>query len=427
MQLLRLTPTQHFEMTAPRSARPLNVLVAGSGIAGPPCAHFLAAAGHAVTVVERSPDLRTSGQSIDVRGHGLRVLQRMEVEDKVRARATHEAGLKFVDATDSTRAAFPVDDGKGFTSDLEVMRGDLARCLYDRSKETGVNYVFGEKITSAEDGEDGVVVQFAHGKQTARYDVVVAADGWASATRRTVFGELVHCEAIKPLLQWSAWFTIPSKESDGDWARWYNAPQRRMILIRPDKHNNVTRVSFWIMDVEDKMQQALHKDIAAQKALWRSLFKDAGWEAPRCLAALDAADDFYMQQIAQVKMSGAWSKGRTVLLGDAACCPSPISGMGTTVALVGAYVLAGELIKHANNPTTAFAAYERRMRPFVQTAQKLAPGAPRMANPASSWGITFMYGFLGFVAWSGLDKMMGASVNPPSEAMDLPDYTMRDS
>jgi len=198
-----------------------------------------------------------------------------------------------------------------------------------------------------------------------------------------------------------------------------------MILIRPDKHNGVTRVSFWIMDVEDKMQQALHQDIAAQKALWRSLFEDAGWEASRCLAALDTADDFYMQQVAQVKMPGPWSKGRTVLLGDAACCPSPISGMGTTVALVGAYVLAGELIEHADDHTLAFESYERRMRPFVETAQKLAPGAPRMANPASSWGITFLNGFLGFVAWSGLNKMMGASVNPPSEAMDLPDYEIR--
>jgi 2-polyprenyl-6-methoxyphenol hydroxylase-like FAD-dependent oxidoreductase len=175
--------------------------------------------------------------------------------------------------------------------------------------------------------------------------------------------------------------------------------------------------------VDDEFETTLKEGVDAQKKMMQRIFADAGWEAPRILEGMEEADDFYMQKVAQLRMD-QWSKGRTVLVGDSGYCPSPISGMGTTVALVGAYVLAGEITKSPRDHETAFRNYEEKMRGFVTTAQKLAPGAPAMANPQTQLGIYMLYKFLGFVSWSGLNKLMGSSVNPPASAMDLPDYEL---
>ncbi|CAK4031791.1 related to salicylate 1-monooxygenase [Lecanosticta acicola] len=403
-----------------------HILISGAGIAGPTIAHFLSQTPHSsfhITIIERAPAPRPGGQSVDVRGHGLTVVQRMGLEDTIRSRATNEKGLRFVDSNDTVKAEFPVGEGEGFTGDIEILRGDLAGVLYDRTRGIGeIEYVFGERVSHLVEGNDGIHVEFENGLPGMRVDAVIAADGWASRTRKLAFGANVSKDAVKDLGQWAAWFTIPRSETDSRWARWYNAPGKRMMLLRPD-NESVSRTSLWIMPPQDDktMDHMAKASTPDQKAHWSQLFKDAGWEAQRVLRGLQAADDFYMQKIAQVKMP-RWSSGRVALAGDAGYCPSPISGMGTTVALVGAYVLAGEIANHPNDLARAFEAYETRMRAFVATAQKLAPGAPSMANPQTQWGIWILYLFLGLVAWTGIMEKMGASFSPPAKAMELPEY-----
>ena len=112
--------------------------------------------------------------------------------------------------------------------------------------------------------------------------------------------------------------------------------------------------------------------MAAQKALVAERFAGAGWEVPRLIAAMYAADDFVLDSMCQVHLP-TWSHGRVVLLGDAAWSPTPLTGLGTTLALVGAYVLAGELALTDDLPT-ALRRYEEVLRPYVTTAQKLPPG-----------------------------------------------------
>jgi len=399
----------------------LSVLISGAGIAGPVLAFFLARAGASVTVVERAASPRTGGQNVDVRGHGLTILRRMGVEEAVKAKTTHEQGLRFVDSDNVSWADFPVADGQGFTSEIEIMRGDLGNVLYETSKDLpGVKYVFGDSISALSDDAQGVTVDFENDTPSERFDVVVAADGWASRTRKMAFGPDDSRKAVNDLGQWAAWFTIPHEPSDSDWARWYNAPGKRMILLRPDNAER-SRASLWIMPKDDVLDKALKGDMTQQKATWARLFADAGWESDRVIEAMQHADDFYMQKVVQIKLP-SWSKGRVVLAGDAGYCPSPISGMGTSTAIVGAYCLAGEIARSPSDLPAAFEAYENRMNKFVNIAQKLAPGAPSMANPDSWWGIRALHMFLGFVAWTGLQNKMGASFNPPSQAMDLPDY-----
>lgn len=400
-------------------ARP-RVLISGAGIAGPTTGYWLHRAGFDVTIVERSPALRSSGQNIDIRGHGLTVIQRMGLESEVGAVKTNEKGLRFVDAQNNCKAEFPVADGTGFTGEIEIMRGELAIILYEATKDQ-IRYIFGEHIQAYREVEDAIDVEFVNGTPHQTFDILIGADGWSSNTRRLAFSDL-HETCVKSLGQWGAWFALPSQPTDSGWARWYNAPKGRMALVRPD-HKELTRASLWIMGSEQKFQDAHRSDLASEKALVQELFADAGWETERLLQGMQEADDFYLQHIAQIKMD-RWSRGRVVLVGDGAFCPTPISGMGTTVALVGAYVLAGELIRHKGDHATAFDEYENKMRPFVAKAQKLPPGSPSIANPQTTLGIKIMHLLLGFIVWTGLDRLAGGIglFSPPATAMDLPHY-----
>lgn len=418
--------------------RQLNVLISGAGIAGLTTAHFLLRAGHSVTVIERAPALRASGQNVDVRGHALTILQRMktsafDAEAAVRKLVTKEQGLRFVDAKNRSWADFPVDDGSAFTGEIEIMRGDLANILYDSiDKLPGLEMIYGKNVDQIEQHDDGCRVSISggwpskEGKMAHRsFDLVIVADGISSSTRSLAFGPAAT-DVVKPLGQWSCWFSVPWKETDTEWARWYNAPGGRMVLIRPD-NGSLTRVSLWTMTRDESIERELSSLLSAgadkQKHLWTELFTNAGWETSRVLQGMASADDFHMQKIAQVK-ADSLSQGRVVLVGDAGYCPSPVSGMGVTTAVTGAYVLAGEINDHCSDLPTALKQYEDKLRPFIQVAQQLAPGTPGAANPETSWGISLLYYFLGFIAWTKFYKLLGSSVNPPSKAMDLPNYAI---
>ena len=88
------------------------------------------------------------------------------------------------------------------------------------------------------------------------------------------------------------------------------------------------------------------ENLQAQKALLRKRFGASGWECPQILDALDAADDLYFDRVSQIRMDpqqGLWTRGRVTLIGDAAFCVSFLAGQGSALAMVSAYILAGEL------------------------------------------------------------------------------------
>ncbi|KAF4630344.1 hypothetical protein G7Y89_g7793 [Cudoniella acicularis] len=406
-------------MTPPKP----HILITGAGIAGPVFAYFLTLTGlFRTTILERSPTLRKAGQQIDIRGPGLTIVKRMQLLDIINSKTTKEAGMVFVDGKGRRRAEFPVSGGAGFTSEIEILRGELVEILVgvtrresgseggdgkleierDESGREGgggkTEYIFGDHVTALEQMDSGVKVTLASGREQ-EFDLVIGADGMNSKTRRLAFPDIE--DPKKSLGQYTAYFTISYEERDGTFAQWYNAPGGRCVFLRPD-NAGFTRAYLSIMSDKPKGYEKM--TIAEQKNLMRNLFEDAGWEAKRVLEAMETADDFYMQEIAQVKMP-SWVSGRVALLGDAGYCPSPISGQGTTLAIVGAYILAGELGKCGGRWEEGLRGYEEKMRPFVKKAQKLFPGAPGIANPQTQRGINILYSVVGFVSWSGLPKV----------------------
>lgn len=389
-----------------------SVLISGASIAGPTLAFWLKRHGLRPVVIERAEDLRLGGQNVDVRGAGREVARRMGIEAELRAASTGEKGLRFVDRHNVTRAVFPAGttDSGGFTAELEILRGELVRILYELTRD-GTEYIFGDSITGLHEHARGVTVSLAKG--AARdFDLVIAADGIRSRTRSLAFGDE---SVIRELGLYMAYLTIPRTATDDAWWRWYNAPGGRTVQLRPD-NVGTTRALLSFMDERPGHERLGVED---QKALLRRVFRDAGWEAPRVLSALDGASEMYFDSIGQVR-APRWSRGRVALVGDAGYCASPISGMGTSLALVGAYVLAGEIARHDDH-RAAFAAYERILRPYVDRTQHLPPGAPRLAHPKTRLGLfVFDLGvrLAARVLASGVGERLSA---PPADTFELPD------
>lgn len=384
----------------------LQVLISGAGIAGPMLAYWLERAGASVTVVERAPQLRSTGQAVDIRGAAVDIIRQMGLEETVRSKHTTEKGVAFVDSTGYERATFESTgsaDVQSFTSEFEILRGDLALLFYDVTKDK-VNYIFDEAIQDAQQNGDSVEVTFENRTATTSYNVVVAADGLGSKLRAMAFGTTASKESFRSLGQFCAYFTTKDLLGGSKIAKWYNAPGGRLLFLRPNgKGGNQAYLAVVTKAVE--AEQVVRADPEAQKAYLHRLFKDAGWVCPQVLEGMDVADDFYYQAVAQVKME-KWYKGGIVFLGDACYCPSFISGMGTSSAIVGAYMLAGEIMQNPHDLTAAFQSYQKELTPFVDECQRVPPGAPGIVNPQRQIGITILYSILGWVTWLGIDRLI---------------------
>jgi 2-polyprenyl-6-methoxyphenol hydroxylase-like FAD-dependent oxidoreductase len=385
---------------------PKTILISGASIAGPTLAYWLHRFGFNVTVVERAESLREGGQNIDIKGAAKTVAERMGLIDAIRAADTGELGVRFVDDKGKVKAALPKGESELGTAELEILRGDLSKILYNHTKNN-VKYIFGEQISDLTEFDTGVKVTFQSGK-TQDFDLVIIAEGIRSRTRGLVFGDE---PVLKSTGLYISYFTIPRLATDTNWAEWYNALGARVIMKRPD-NEGTTRASFSFMSKEIGYERL---PLAKQKEILKAKFADAGWEASRILTELDKGTEIYFDNISQT-FAPNWSKGRVAITGDAAFCPSPLSGMGASVSMVGAYVLAGELARN-NNYTEAFLAYDKAFRPYVSKIQKLPLGVPALAHPKGKLGIALLNTVINIIS-SNFVKKIGSIFSSKSKQED---------
>lgn len=340
-----------------------TILISGASIAGPSLAFWLSRHGFLPTVVERAPAIRPGGYAVDFRGASMQVLERMGILPEVQRVQTRTGATTIVDSTNRKVSSLP----DGFTSgEVEILRGDLARILYEATRHDA-EYIFDDSITELRQSDAGVEVAFTRG-QPRTFDLVVGADGLHSNVRSLAFGP--ESRFIRHLGYYVSIFTVPNHLGLDHSALFHGVPGR-MIGIFGAKDTAQATASLYFASPPLEYDR---NDTAQQQAILRDRFAAMDWEVPRLLAMLDHAPDFYFDSISQIKMP-EWSNGRIVLLGDAAWCGSPLSGMGTGMAVVGASALAGELKEAAGNHTIAFANYESLMRGYVTRCQKLAEGA----------------------------------------------------
>ena len=342
-----------------------SALISGSSIAGPTLGYWLARAGFAVTIVERSPGPRPGGQAIDIRGPALDVIDKMGLLAAVQDLRTHHKGMSVVDrdgvelsrTTERTASAGILNSG-----DIEIFRDDLSRLLVGACGAT-VEHIFGDTVRQFESGDGEVSVTFETAASRV-FDMVIGADGLGSHSRRLAFGEDKDC--IYPLGVSFAIFSTPNILGLEDWQISFR-DETSGYVVYPSLDNATLRVNLGFELTPDDFPAG---DVEAQKALIRQSCASLKGAIPDLLAHLDASPDLWFGPLAQIKMK-TWAKGRIALVGDAAYCPSPFTGQGTSLAIVGAYILAKELERSLATPELAFARYEAQMRPFVDLNQAL--------------------------------------------------------
>ncbi|WP_433218189.1 FAD-dependent monooxygenase [Dactylosporangium sp. CS-047395] len=338
-----------------------TVLISGASIAGPALAFWLSRYGCDVTVVERSPQLRTGGQAVDFKGEIHRtVLTRMGLLDAVRARQTGGHDQTIIDEHGKAIAVIP---GEFTGGEVEIARGELSELLHGETKGS-CEYLFGDSITALEETADQVHVTFRNAAARS-FDIVVGADGMHSNVRRLAFGP--EPDFVKYL---GYYYALVELKADGDPVM-YNEPGRMVALGGPKSP------AFFVFKSPERHYDRY--DPEAMKRIIRGAYQGGRWRIPELLDRLDTADDIYLDSLSRSEVP-SYAKGRVVLLGDAAY-GNTLGGFGSGLAVVGAYVLAGELRAANGDHRAAFANYEREFRPYAKVSKQGSAG-PFLAPPS---------------------------------------------
>ncbi|GAB3391788.1 FAD-dependent monooxygenase [Humibacter soli] len=388
-----------------------TILIVGAGIAGDTLAILLGRAGWSVTVVEIAPGLRTGGQTVDLRGDSREVLARLGLLDAALEVLVPQRGLAWITGRGRQLATMPVEafDGQGFISKEELLRTDLARLLHDAAEAAGAQHRFGDTVDELTDVARGVSARFRSG-DVEMYDLVVGADGAHSRVRALRFGPQERYR--RPLGLAHAWFTLtegPSTPSLDGWALAHNAPGRRQVTARPG-HPGEQEIGLTF--AADELPP--RDDLPARFALLDSVFAGVGWRTKEFLEAARSAPDFALDTYDQVHMP-VWHDGRVTLIGDAAWNASPLSGLGTALALQGAEALAtalgdGSTIADDQARDALLATYEQSMRPRVTAAQKLLPGRVDMIAPKGWLSIRLNALIMKVIQWRVLRPAIAQAV-----------------
>src|SRR5215831_2515930 len=340
----------------------MNILISGAGPAGITAAYWLRRYGFTPTIVEWAPSLVVGGYKIDVRGAALQVLRQMGVHDAVVAAHTDMQGAVLVDKEGNVVKRMSGDDfGHRVGGDVEIVRGTLCQILRDHLGD--VELLFGDTVRGITQSANGTEVQFAKNGVRA-FDCVIGADGLHSNVRRIAFGE--EPRFLRDLGLYLCVYSVPNYLKLDRMEIQYSE-LGRIAAVWSSRGDANLKACFGF--AAPSLQIDLHDRLQQQQALI-TVYEGIGWEVPRLLEMMPTALDWYFDKAAQIGMP-RWSQGRVVLVGDAGYCASPMSGQGTSIALIGAYVLAGELAAASGNHQRAFAEFESLMRPFVEANQAL--------------------------------------------------------
>jgi len=388
-----------------------SVLISGVGIAGPTLAYWLKAAGFQPTLLERASALRSGGYVIDFWGLGYTIAERMGLIPEINRDGYYAQGFRIVDEAGHRLAGFGTDVFSELTNGqyVTLQRSDLSRMLFEQIN--GVEAIFGDEIILVEEKPDCVEVELKHGGRR-RFDLLVGADGLHSAVRNLVFGPQARFER-------RLGYSVAAFEAQG-----YRPRDEDVYLIYGQPGRMVGR--FTLRDdrtlcllVFAEHRPLLPETPGSQKALLREIYGGDGWECDQMLAELERAGELYFDTVSQIRMPN-WSRGRVALIGDAAFCVSLLAGQGSALAMISAYVLAGELAMVGGRYSEAFAGYEARLKSYIGRKRR---GAERFAGalaPRTRVGMLFRNVVVRSFSIPGLARLaIGRDI---ADELELPDY-----
>jgi 2-polyprenyl-6-methoxyphenol hydroxylase-like FAD-dependent oxidoreductase len=389
-----------------------SVLISGAGIAGPALAFWLKAAGVEPTLLERAPTLRNGGYVIDFWGLGYDLAERMGLIGEINRAGYHVQELRIINNAGRHVAGFgtavfsELTDGRYVT----IPRSTLSRLIFGKVKDS-IETIFDDEIVALEQQVDSVNVTLRNAG-SRRFDLLIGADGLHSSVRKLAFGPQPEFEKYLGYAV-AAFEVFGYRPRDENVYLIYGAPGR--MLGRFTLHDNRTLFLF----VFAAKRAELPANVEAQKTLLRNLYGRGGWECKNVLSELDDTRELYFDSVSQIRMQN-WSCGRVALVGDAAFCVSLLAGQGSALAMIAAYVLAGELTASQGQYRRAFASYEARLRSYIGNKQR---GAERFAGafaPRTRAGLYFRNMVIRSFAIPGLARLaVGRDI---ADRLALPDY-----
>lgn len=358
----------------------MKVAINGTGVAGPALAYWLRRLGHEPVLFEKAAALRTGGYLIDFWGLGYTIAERMGILASLRARGYEMQRMRMVDGHGHREAHLELSPMREALHGrfISIARSDLARALFDACD--GIPARFGVSIVGIASDGAGAVVTLSDGTRE-RFDVVVGADGLHSAVREMAFGPESQFERF--LGCYIAAFRLrgyPHRDELTHVSHTIRGRQVGRVSLRDDE---TLVLLVWR---PEPTASDVARDREEQQLAVRRAFGDMGWETPELLAAMDEAVDFYFDRVSQIHMP-RWSAGSVVLVGDAAACPSLLAGEGTGLAMLEAYILAGEIHRANGDTSHAFTAYEQRLREFVTAKQRSAVWLRGFFAPETTLGL----------------------------------------
>lgn len=411
--------------------KPPNILVSGAGIASAAFTSCLLRAYPSATIIiiDRDPVLRLTGASVDIRSSAVDIIKWMNVESTIRENVTHEEGLQMVTGEGKeigTLRASGNSEMQSFTSEYEIFRGELAKIFMD-TFQGKVELILDEMVESYESEDDGVMVKFKRSGESRKFDLLVAADGLGSKIRGMMLNanpqDQFHDEGTH-----IAYFTVDKDFLEGSkLAKGFCAPGGRVVFMRPDPHpsgrtrcNLVKITPKSDVATREKLDAALKSGSESYMDLMDEMFAGLPWLTAEVLKSMRTTDDFYSHRFGQIR-SPILQRDRVVLLGDAGYATP---GIGTSLAIIGGYILAGELLSHPDDVPLALRQYEAIMHPFVKSQQYNFNGMAWSA-PQTQWGLHVRDAILKTFLWFRLDRlaiMIGSALGFTEKKLAMPDY-----
>jgi len=332
-------------MNTPHRGR---VLISGASIAGPALAYWLDKFGYQVTLVERAAGPRKGGYAVDLRGPAMEVVLRMGIVPRLAQSHVNVEKVTFLDEGGQPVGVIKPQAASGGVAgrDVEVPRTALMEAVMG-AMGPGVEFIYNESIAALEQDEHAVHVTLASG-QRRDFDLVIGADGVKSHTRKLSIDPTAAC--LKYLGYCFVGFSIPNYLDVWNENVSWNLPGMTAVLFSTNDRSQANAFMEFLTDQPPYERMRTDQDV---RALFQEKFAGYGWEIPALLKLMEQADDMFYDGTTYVDLE-KWSQGRIGLVGDAAYGPSFFTGQGASLAMVGAYVLAVELLK-ANHHTEAFA------------------------------------------------------------------------